>query len=341
MQGLTPAQIAASPFDVRVVDPHDRGGSAWTPEQIRVMGAGTASPHLVLGSLNIGEAQSQRSYFRAIPRAALGPASPHAPAHFAVAFWAQPWRVMAMRSIDQLIRTGYDGVCLDAVDACHSTWARSQGVNPMAAMAALVTDLAGYARARRRGFKVWAMNGEALLASEPVLAGLDGLFRENLYVTAAGRRRPAEEIAASLALLKRMIAAGKDVIAVERVDSAEMAAAIDAAAERDGLGSYIGRLEPGAGAESERGNRPPVPAPRTPPVPPRRRELGEPTRGAAAFQPDTFTFGPAETGAMPHGLRPAPRGPVQLQADSSGPSAMGLYLQRSCGADHPDFRASR
>lgn len=60
LQGVVPADIAAAPVGVKVVDIYDDNGQLFSTDQVAQMEAGN---DLLLGYFSIGEAENYRSYF--------------------------------------------------------------------------------------------------------------------------------------------------------------------------------------------------------------------------------------------------------------------------------------
>ncbi|AWN42119.1 endo alpha-1,4 polygalactosaminidase [Methylobacterium durans] len=316
LQGIAPAQVAASPFDVRVIDAYDENGTLWTRDQVTQMGGGSADPHLLLGYFSIGEAETYRDYFKTIPAAAIGPENPQWEGNFEVAFWTDAWKQVATRYVDNLIKAGYDGAYFDVVDEYQTAWAKGQVANPGQAMADLVKYLADYAHAQNPNFKIWANNAEELLTNDTYFNAIDGMFKENLYYTDSGQKQPADETVYSLDLMNKMVAAGKDVIAIEYVSGSEKVADVHAQADRDGLGSYVAHLDlDGIDYEGVRpGDGAGIPATPAEPVAP---APVDPTTS-----PDTPASGtPPTTGAT--------------DPDDSGTGTQGGAAPQSGTDDHP------
>lgn len=241
LQGIVPSQIAAAPFDVKVIDIYDDNGNAFTPAQVAQMGGGPGGS-LLLGYFSIGEAEDYRAYFNTIPQAALGPENPQWKGDYQVAYWTPEWRAVATAYIDKMISAGYDGVYFDVVDEYQQAWAKANAPGGAAgaeqAMADLVAYLADYAHAKNPNFKIWANNAEELLSNNTYFSHLDGMYKENLYYTDTGAKQPVAETQASLDMLHKMTDAGKDVIAIEYVSSATAVADVEAQAAHDGVGYY-------------------------------------------------------------------------------------------------------
>jgi cysteinyl-tRNA synthetase len=241
LQGVVPSEIAAAPFDVKVVDIYDDNGTAFTPQQVAQMGGGPGGS-LLLGYFSIGEAETYRDYFKSIPQSALGPENPQWKGDYQVAYWTPEWRAVATAYLDKVIAAGYDGIYFDVVDEYQQAWAKSHAPGGAAgaeqAMADLVAYLADYAHAKNPNFKIWANNAEELLSNNTYFSHLDGMYKENLYYTDTGAKQPVSETQASLSLMQKMIDAGKDVIAIEYVSSATKVADVEAQAAHDKVGYY-------------------------------------------------------------------------------------------------------
>jgi len=124
LQGVVPSEVAAAPFDVKVVDIYNNDGSLFTPAEVSQMGGG-AGNGLLLGYFSIGEAETYRDYFSTIPVAAIGPENPQWQGNYEVAYWTQEWRTVATAYLDKVIAAGYDGIYFDVVDEYQQTWAKN------------------------------------------------------------------------------------------------------------------------------------------------------------------------------------------------------------------------
>ncbi|WP_460451282.1 endo alpha-1,4 polygalactosaminidase [Alsobacter sp. SYSU BS001988] len=244
LQGVDPAEVAAAPFDVKVVDVYNNDGALFTPAQVQQMGGG-AGGGLLLGYFSIGEAEVYRDYFKTIPSAALGPENPQWKGNYEVAFWTPEWKDVATTYIDKMIAAGYDGVYFDVVDEYQQSWAKNHapGGDAEGAMVNLVKQLADHAHTLNPNFKIWANNAEELLSNPTYVKTLDGMYKENLYYTDSGQKQPASETQYSLGLLKTMLDAGKDVVSIEYVSGAAKIADVQQQAARDHISSYVAHLD--------------------------------------------------------------------------------------------------
>ncbi|ABD24977.1 TM1410 hypothetical-related protein [Novosphingobium aromaticivorans DSM 12444] len=246
LQGVDPAAIAEAPFDVKVVDIYNDSGAMFTPTQVAQMGGGPGSA-LLLGYFSIGEAEVYRDYFSSIPKSALGPENPQWKGNYEVAFWTQEWRTVATTYLDKVIAAGYDGIYFDVVDEYQQAWAQANCPGGAAgaeqAMADLVAYLADYAHAKNPAFKIWANNAEELLTNQTYFSHLDGMFKENLFYTDSGSAQPKSETSYSLQMMQSMLAAGKDVIAIEYVSDPAKVTDVEAKAAAAGVGYYTADID--------------------------------------------------------------------------------------------------
>ena len=155
---------------------------------------------LCFAYLNVGQAEAYRTYWRSHWRAPtaertgkpsyLVTVDPDGWAgNHPVAYWDLRWKGVLWGSpdapLDLALADGFDGAFLDWIlgfqEPAVVEAARRAGVDPADAMVALVRDLRLYARQRRPGFLLLALNGASLLEQRPGFAALvDGIVQENL-----------------------------------------------------------------------------------------------------------------------------------------------------------------
>lgn len=242
LQGVVPSDIAAAPVAVKVVDIYNDNGQLFTPPQVSEMGGGPGNG-LLLGYFSIGEAENYRSYFSSLPKSVLGPVDPSWPGDYQVAYWSGAWKTAATNYIDQMISSGYDGAYFDVVDECETAWAKANapGGDPKGAMVSLIQSLANYAHSKDPNFKIWVnMSGAEDLANNSIFVhSIDGAFEEELFYKNNGNPQSAANVNYNLNLLEKLVAAGKDVVAIEYVSGASRIANVQAKAAAAGIGSYV------------------------------------------------------------------------------------------------------
>jgi cysteinyl-tRNA synthetase, unknown class len=238
---LDPKALAASPYDVLVID-YSRDGSdanALTPAELAAIKTKPdGSKRIVLSYLSIGEAESYRFYWSKIwgwfPTF-LSPILPNwvLPSwrsklnrdwggNYAVRYWEAGWQNIIVGQggyLDKILKAGFDGVWLDKVDSSLEDVAAG---NPRAKadMYALVKKIADRGRAAKPGFLVVPQNGDELLDDSDYRAMIDGIGKESLLYGEETEKKPnpSAMVAARLERLKKVVAEGKTVLAVEYLD---------------------------------------------------------------------------------------------------------------------------
>ena len=240
LQGVVPAQIAAAPAAVKVIDLYDDNGQLFTAAQVAQMEAGNG---LLLGYFSIGEAENYRSYFASLPSSVLGPVDPSWPGDYQVAYWTDTWRTVATNYIDKMITQGYGGAFFDVVDECETSWAKAHapGGDAKGAMISLIQYLADYAHAKDPNFKIWvnSSGAEDLMANSTFVSTIDGAYEEELFYKDNGSPVSQANTSYNVNLLSNLVAAGKSVVAVEYITGAAKVADVEAKAAAAGIGYYV------------------------------------------------------------------------------------------------------
>jgi cysteinyl-tRNA synthetase, unknown class len=242
LQGIVPAQIAAAPVQIKVVDLYDDNGQLFSAAQVATMKSGSV-PSTVLGYFSIGEAENYRPYWSSLPSSALGPVDPDWPGDYQVAYWTDAWKAVCTNYIDQMISLGYQGAYFDVVNECETSWAKSHAPNgdPKGAMMNLIESLAAYAHAKDPDFKIWinSSGAEDLLTNQTFVNSVDGALEEELFYQDNGSPQSSADVSYNLNLLNNLVKAGKDVIAVEYVTGSATVKDVQTKAAAAGIGSYI------------------------------------------------------------------------------------------------------
>ncbi len=163
--------------------------------------SGRARAHkLCLAYLNVGQAESYRTYWRSgwrapspktrgDPRFLVSVDPDGWEGNYPVAYWDVRWRAILFGSkdalLDQVIDDGFDGVYLDWIlgyrEPAVVAAAEEASVDPARAMATLVRDLRLYARRKNEHFIVVAQNGAWLPDRVPAYYGwIDGIAHESV-----------------------------------------------------------------------------------------------------------------------------------------------------------------
>lgn len=148
--------------------------------------------------------------------------------NFLVKYWDEQWQNIIFGSptayLDKIIDAGFDGVYLDKIDS-NDDW---QKTRPTAErdMVAFVAKLATYARQRKPGFLIVPQNGEELLEYPDYVKVIDAIAKEDLLFGGGSRKdgepNPRPEILKSVKHLKKALAAGKKVLAVEYLSDLDL-----------------------------------------------------------------------------------------------------------------------
>jgi cysteinyl-tRNA synthetase len=244
LQELDPAEIAAVPYDMIVIDYSRNGGDdlALTADEVDMLRTKPdGSRRIVLAYLSIGEAETYRYYwkwywgwfFGALAPGWRGPQNREWRGNYGVRYWLDDWQKIIFSGdnsyLDRIIKCGFDGVYLDKVDE-YVDMAKGNR-DARAQMIAFVKALAAHARARKPGFLVVPQNAEELLTDAAYRAAIDGLGKEDLLFGESKNGRPndPQSIEANVALLHLLTRDHKPVFAVEYLDAA---AQIDEARRR-------------------------------------------------------------------------------------------------------------
>lgn len=248
LRGIDPARIAASPYDVVVID-FAREGRPFTAAEVESMRTKPDGGHRhVLAYLSIGEAERYRYYWQPAwylsPPAWMGPENPEWRGNYLVRYWEPAWKNLMFGAadayLDRIMAAGFDGVYLDRVDA-YSEWEKEIGdAHPR--MVAFVGALSNYAKQRNAGFQIVVQNAEELLEDAVYLRAIDAVAKEDLLhgVDHTDKPNSADEVNHSVALLQRARKAGKGVLVVEYLCRREDIGAAERRLTRDlGFVSYF------------------------------------------------------------------------------------------------------
>ena len=150
-------------------------------------------PKLVLAYIDIGQAESYRTYWQ--PEWRIGNpawivgADPDGWAeNYPVAFWHDEWQQIWLARggmLDKILSAGFDGIYLDWIEAYSdehvAAMAEQDGVDAKAAMIRWIQAIAGHCRQWSDNFLVIGQNAAELLADDNYFATLDALAQEQIW----------------------------------------------------------------------------------------------------------------------------------------------------------------
>ena len=191
----TVEQIATSSFDMVVLDfiPSEANNTDYPMAAVVDRLHGAAHPKLVLAYIDIGQAESFRSYWPVgwrvgDPEWIVGSDPDGWAENFPVAYWYDEWQALWLGErglLAAIVEAGFDGVYLDWIEAYSddnvAALAERQGLDPRQEMIWWVEDIAEFTRARRPGFLVVAQNAAELTQDGDYLDVIDALAQEQVW----------------------------------------------------------------------------------------------------------------------------------------------------------------
>lgn len=250
LQAPEPRQIAASGYDLAVVD-YSRDGSsdgAFSPEEVSIMKQKSdGRKRIILSYLSIGEAESYRYYWKPEWKenspSWLFPENVEWGGNYPVEYWRPEWQRIIFGSpeayLDRVIAAGFDGVYMDRIDVYWEL--KEARITAQSDMVEFVRDLAIYARAVKPGFLIVPQNAEGLLEIPEYMETIDGIAKESLFFLPGkeGKRPPPEEFEYSKGVLAQAVDAGKFVLTVDYVSEASHIAEVYASGRMSGFVPYV------------------------------------------------------------------------------------------------------
>ena len=227
LQGADVNELVAASYDAVVIDYSRDGTDAGVysyGEIERVRNSGKT----VLAYMSVGEASDFRFYWNGWKQgnpSFIGPVNENYPGVYKVKYWKRGWWKQVIRPyLDRILDAGFDGVCLDGIDA-YWFW-YLQGYDPVESadrMARLVRKVAEYARDRSGAdFAVCPNNGLAMLDDASVewrdkyVADIDAVVVESVFYNYFS----PEDQAYRLWKLEQFAFAGKKILNAEYIELA-------------------------------------------------------------------------------------------------------------------------
>jgi len=118
--------LAATDYDVIIMDPDFNEKAAFNPEQIKALKTkASGGKRVVVAYLSIGEAEDYRHYWQSDwhdnPPDWMGSENPRWDGNYVVQYWREEWQSIVLYAEDsmlnRILELGFDGAYLDLVDA--------------------------------------------------------------------------------------------------------------------------------------------------------------------------------------------------------------------------------
>ena len=188
-------QIAESEHQLVVVDyiPSEANNTDFPMAQVIDDWHTAPRPKLVLAYIDIGEAESYRTYWQpgwgiGDPEWIAGGDPDGWEDNFPVAYWYDEWHDIWLNPqglLQGILDAGFDGIYLDWVEAYSDenvvALAARDDVDPVQEMIWWVGDLAQYARAQRREFIVVGQNAAELVYNDEYVEIVDAIAQEQVW----------------------------------------------------------------------------------------------------------------------------------------------------------------
>ncbi|MBW2145828.1 MAG: endo alpha-1,4 polygalactosaminidase [Deltaproteobacteria bacterium] len=199
--------LADSRYDMLVVEPmrtsleYEDFPSAEMVSRLQSTRGATGARKLVIAYVDIGEAESWRSYWQ--PEwVAPTPGQPGAPDfllttdpdgwadNYPVAFWDSRWKEIMIFGQGSILNTiledGFDGIYMDWIEAYEDEYvvrtALVAGLDPQDEMIRFINEIRTYARSRNPRFVLIAQNAGAIANGHPEYFGiLDAIAQEHVF----------------------------------------------------------------------------------------------------------------------------------------------------------------
>ncbi|MBN2303922.1 MAG: endo alpha-1,4 polygalactosaminidase [Anaerolineae bacterium] len=193
-------QIIASTYDLVVIDPvitekdNEDYNIAATVRAIQESGNGDGQPRLVIAYLDIGQAESYRTYWQpgwqvGSPDWIVGEDPDGWAENYPVAYWYDEWQAIWFDGPDALLQTildaGFDGVYLDWIEAYSDenvlAFAEREGLDPQQEMVWFIEDIGTFAHAQDLDHLVIAQNAAELVEIDGYLDLIDAIAQEQIW----------------------------------------------------------------------------------------------------------------------------------------------------------------
>lgn len=198
-------QIAASNHEMVVLDyiPSEENNTDFPIAEVIEKMHSAPRPKLVLAYIDIGEAESYRSYWQPDWRVGdpgwIAGADPDGwEENYPVAYWHDQWRDIWLGGdgmLQGILDAGFDGVYLDWVEAYSDEsvleLAEEDGVDARQEMIQWVGDIAVFAHSQQPGFLVIGQNAAELAEVDDYVEIIDAIAQEQVWFDGGADNDPA------------------------------------------------------------------------------------------------------------------------------------------------------
>lgn len=220
------AKIAASPYDVVVIDSEDYPNGVERPLTRAEVDAMKKKPdgskRLVISYFSVGEAESYRYYWKREwtkkKPAWVGKENKEWKENFLVKYWEPTWQNIIFGRpeafADRIIAQGFDGFYIDRADAYYYY---GDNADVRQKMRDFIIKLTDYMRSKKPDVAILVQNAEELLDNKAYVAAIDGIAKEDLLfgISHKEERNKADDVAESSTLLKSAQQSGKKIFVIE------------------------------------------------------------------------------------------------------------------------------
>lgn len=197
-------QIASSDHQMVVLDhiPSEANNEDYPMGAVIARMHSAATPKLVLAYIDIGEAESYRTYWQpgwriGDPAWILGDDPDGWAENYPVAYWYDAWQTIWLDvggQLDDILDAGFDGVYLDWVEAYDDervqAMAEAEGLDAREEMVWWVTDIAEHLRSQKPEALVIAQNAAELAESDAYVAVIDAIAQEQVWFDGGADNQP-------------------------------------------------------------------------------------------------------------------------------------------------------
>ncbi|MFC1651826.1 MJ1477/TM1410 family putative glycoside hydrolase [Patescibacteria group bacterium] len=160
-----------------------------------------ATDKIVIGYIDIGEAESYRWYWKddwkvGSPAFIQKPDPDGWDENYPVRFWENDWQKIILKSVDQMLDDGYDGIYMDWIEAYQDEdiikAAEREKLNPEEEMLKFIRKIREHARATDSDFFLIAQNAVELIDNKIYPELIDAIGVENIWFDGSGDLDSAE-----------------------------------------------------------------------------------------------------------------------------------------------------